>query len=114
LLNILGNIARFSVSHDCRPHRYASHTVRPSAPLTSAAVLFKFTPGVTAAHREAFVRELKKLKALPCVLGNKLIVGGPSITDPAERSKGFQHALLSFHRDRAALEEYQASREHHE
>jgi hypothetical protein len=83
------------------------------SPLTSA-VLFKFRADVSASHRETFVRELKTLKDLPCVLGNKLLVGGPSVTDPIERSKGFQHALLSFHRDRAALEEYQASPEHHQ
>lgn len=42
------------------------------------------------------------------------MVGGPSITKPIERSKGFQYCLLSFHKDRAALDEYQASKEHHE
>jgi len=42
-----------------------------------------------------------------------LIVGGPSITDPIERSQGFEIALLSYHRDREALAEYQASKEHH-
>lgn len=58
------------------------------------------------------MEELKKLKNLPCVLNNRLIVGGPSVTDPIERSKGFEFALLSYHRDRAALDEYQASKEH--
>lgn len=42
-----------------------------------------------------------------------MIVGGPSITDPIERSKGFQYSIVSFHKDRKALEEYQASKEHH-
>jgi hypothetical protein len=60
-----------------------------------------------------FVHELKKLKDLPCVLNKRLIVGGPSITDPIERSKGYQFSLVSFHEDRQALAEYQASSEHH-
>jgi hypothetical protein len=76
-------------------------------------VLFKFRPGVSAAHKSRFVSELKTLKTLPCVQDGQLIVGGPSITDPIERSKGFEFALLSYHRDREALEEYQASKEHH-
>lgn len=58
------------------------------------------------------MRELKKLKNLSCVKDNRLIIGGPSVTDPIERSKGFEFALLSFHENRAALEEYQASKEH--
>jgi hypothetical protein len=45
---------------------------------------------------------------------NRLLVGGPSITDPIERSKGFQYALLSYYHDREALAAYQASKEHHE
>ncbi|KAF2015771.1 stress responsive A/B barrel domain-containing protein [Aaosphaeria arxii CBS 175.79] len=76
-------------------------------------VLFKFLPSVTQAHKQKFVSELKLLKSLPCVQDNRLIVGGPSITDPIERSKGFEIALLSFHRDRQGLEEYQKSDEHH-
>jgi len=69
---------------------------------------------VTDEHKQKFVTELKKLKLLPCVKEQRLVVGGPSITDPIERSKGFQFALLSFHEDRAALEEYQKSDEHHQ
>ncbi|PQM43873.1 hypothetical protein VE01_10769 [Pseudogymnoascus verrucosus] len=76
-------------------------------------VLFKFRPDVSAAHKSLFVSELKTLKSLPCVQDGRLIVGGPSITDPIERSKGFEFALLSYHRDREALAEYQASKEHH-
>ncbi|CAN9115137.1 stress responsive A/B barrel domain-containing protein [Alternaria alternata] len=75
-------------------------------------VLFKFKPTVSLAHKNAFVTQLKALKKLPCVLDNRLIVGGPSITEPIERSKGYEFALLSFHQDRKALEEYQASSEH--
>jgi hypothetical protein len=48
------------------------------------------------------------------VKDNRLLVGGPSIADPIERSKGFQYALLSYHHDREALSAYQASKEHHE
>ncbi|KAL3426743.1 stress responsive a b barrel domain protein [Phlyctema vagabunda] len=76
-------------------------------------VLFKFRAEVSSAHKATFIAELKKLKALPCVKGGRLVVGGPSITDPIERSKGFEIALLSYHEDRAALAEYQASKEHH-
>ncbi|KAK0861115.1 hypothetical protein LTR87_017075 [Friedmanniomyces endolithicus] len=77
-------------------------------------VLFKFQPEITAAHRALFAGKLKTLKSLPCVKGHRLIVGGELITDPIDRSKGYQHALLSFHEDRAALLDYQASKEHHE
>ncbi|CRG84962.1 hypothetical protein PISL3812_02127 [Talaromyces islandicus] len=76
-------------------------------------VFFKFRPEITKEHKATFVKELKQLKALPCVKNNRLIVGGPSITDPIERSKGFEFALLSYHEDRKALEEYQKSDEHH-
>ncbi|KAI1387028.1 uncharacterized protein F4822DRAFT_431896 [Hypoxylon trugodes] len=75
-------------------------------------VFFRFRPEVTQEHKDTFVRELKKLKNLPCVKDNRLIVGGPSITDPIERSKGFEFALVSYHHDRAALDAYQASKEH--
>lgn len=47
------------------------------------------------------------------MLHQRLTVGGPSITDPIEKSKGFHFALVSYHKDRQALEEYQASPEHH-
>lgn len=50
--------------------------------------------------------ELKKLRTLPSVLNQRLVVGGPSITDPAERSRGYQLALVSHHRDKSALAEY--------
>jgi hypothetical protein len=69
---------------------------------------------VTDEHKQKFVTELKKLKSLPCVKEQRLVVGGASITDPIERSKGFEFALLSFHEDRAALAEYQKSDEHHQ
>jgi hypothetical protein len=52
------------------------------------------------------------LKNLPCVKSQRLVVGGPSITDPSSKSKGFQYALVSYHEDRAALDAYQASSEH--
>ena len=65
------------------------------------------------AHKSLFVSQLKTLKSLPCVQDGRLIVGGPSITDPIERSKGFEIALVSYHRDREALTEYQTSKEHY-
>ncbi|KAK9801521.1 hypothetical protein SCARD494_00573 [Seiridium cardinale] len=76
-------------------------------------VLFKFRAEVTQEHKETFVRELKKLKDLSCVKDGRLVVGGPSVTDPIERSKGFEYCLVSYHQDRAALDAYQASKEHH-
>ncbi|CAN9133126.1 unnamed protein product [Alternaria alternata] len=53
-------------------------------------VLFKFKPTVSLAHKNTFVAQLKALKKLSCVLDNRLIVGGPSITEPIERSKGYE------------------------
>ncbi|KAI0096115.1 stress responsive A/B barrel domain protein [Nemania sp. FL0031] len=76
-------------------------------------VLFKFRTDVSDSHKDEFVTELRKLKDLPCVINSRLVVGGPSITDPIERSQGFQYALLSYHKDKQALAEYQASDEHH-
>lgn len=76
--------------------------------------MFKFREDVSESHKAEFAEQLKKLKSLPCVKNQRLIVGGPSISDPIERSKGFQYALLSYHEDRAALEAYQRSQEHHE
>ncbi|KAI0810139.1 stress responsive A/B barrel domain protein [Xylaria sp. FL0064] len=75
-------------------------------------VLFKFREDVSDSHKEEFVTELRKLKDLPSVMNSKLTVGGPSITDPIERSQEFQYALVSYHKDRQALSEYQASDEH--
>ncbi|KZZ91809.1 stress responsive A/B Barrel domain-containing protein [Moelleriella libera RCEF 2490] len=89
-----------------------SNSSRQAADST-APVLFKFRADVSKEHRQTFVTELKKLRSLPSVLNQRLVVGGPSITDPAERSKGYQLALVSHHRDRSALAEYQASQEHH-
>lgn len=82
-------------------------------PKADHIVLFKFRSEVTQEHKQTFVTELKKLKALPCVKDGRLIVGGPSVTDPIDRSKGFEVALLSYHENQAALAEYQASDEHH-
>ncbi|OAQ69987.1 dimeric alpha-beta barrel [Pochonia chlamydosporia 170] len=76
-------------------------------------VLFKFKPDVSTEHKETFAKELRTLKDLPSVLNRRLVVGGPSVTDPIERSRGYHLALVSYHRDRDALAEYQASSEHH-
>lgn len=76
-------------------------------------MLFKFRPEVGDDLRTTFVQELKQLKSLPSVLNQRLVVGGPSVTDPIERSKGYHYALVSYHKNRAALDEYQASSEHH-
>ncbi|RAL08462.1 Dabb family protein [Aspergillus homomorphus CBS 101889] len=76
-------------------------------------VLFKFRSNVSEEHKKTFVTELKKLKSLPSVKNGRLIVGGPSVTDPIDRSKGFQIGLLSYHENLSALAEYQTSQEHH-
>ncbi|KAB8069656.1 stress responsive A/B barrel domain protein [Aspergillus leporis] len=76
-------------------------------------VLFKFRSDVSEEHRRIFVTELKKLRSLSCVKAGRLLVGGPSVTDPIERSQGFQIALVSYHDNKEALAEYQASDEHH-
>lgn len=76
-------------------------------------VFFKFRPDVSQEDKQTFVTELKQLKHLPCVKDGRLFVGGPSVTDPIERSKGFEIALVSYHADRDALSQYQASDEHH-
>ncbi len=66
-----------------------------------------------SARVRKILRELRKLKELESVKAQRLVVGGPSLTDPIERSKGFELAILSLHEDLAALERYQASKEHH-
>lgn len=76
-------------------------------------MLFKFKPDVSDSQKRTTINELKTLKSLPSVLNQRLIVGGPSITEPIESSQGFHFALLSFHPDPAALAEYQASEEHY-
>ncbi|KAF5129741.1 hypothetical protein E5D57_006072 [Metarhizium anisopliae] len=69
-------------------------------------VLFKFKPSVSPAHKEAFAAELKRLRDLPSVLNKRLVVGGPSVTDPIARSRGNHLALVSYHASKAALAEY--------
>jgi hypothetical protein len=59
------------------------------------------------------LREVKTLKNLPSVKEGRLIVGSPSLTDPIALSKKFEFALVSYHENIAALEEYEASEEHH-
>ncbi|OQE23330.1 hypothetical protein PENFLA_c011G04423 [Penicillium flavigenum] len=75
-------------------------------------VLFKFRADVGDEVKQEFLSQIKTLKSLPCVKSQRLVIGGPSITTPIEKSKGFQYALVSYHNDRAALAEYQASSEH--
>lgn len=99
------HIGKSPVMNDAGPPVQCQQTT----PLT---VLFKFRADVEAAHKEKFVQELKTLKNLPCVRNRQLFVGGPSITTPIEKSKGFEYSLVSFHPDREALAAYQASEEH--
>ena len=76
------------------------------------AVLFKFREEVSAEHKAMFVKVLRTLRDLSCVKDGKLWVGSPSVTNPIEKSKGFEIALVSFHHNLAALEVYQATKEH--
>lgn len=76
------------------------------------AVFFKFRAGTPLSQKETFVRGLKALKTLPSVKGGRLLVGGPSVTTPIDKSQGYEYALLSYHEDTAALHEYQVSKEH--
>ncbi|KAJ5407288.1 hypothetical protein N7465_008572 [Penicillium sp. CMV-2018d] len=75
-------------------------------------VLFKFRADVGNKVKQEFLSQIKTLKTLSCVKSQRLVVGGPSITTPIEKSKGFQYALVSYHENRTALAEYQASSEH--
>lgn len=104
------------LNHGRGTHRYASwpSSLPIEAKLTKSAVLFKFRKDTAQSILHSFSNEIRKLKSLPCVLDQRLVLGGPSLTIPEHRSKGFQYCLLSYHKDRGALEEYQASREHHE
>lgn len=79
-----------------------------------ATVMFRFRPEIPQGHKDKFQTDLKKLKNLSCVKDHRLLVGGPSITEPIERSQGYHYCLLSYHENRKALDEYQASKEHHE
>ncbi|KAI0857777.1 stress responsive A/B barrel domain protein [Xylaria cubensis] len=74
-------------------------------------VLFKFKPEVTKEQGEAFVREVKSLKKLSCVKDGRLFVGGPSLTDPIEYSRGHQYVCLSYHENLAALDQFQVDKE---
>ncbi|KAJ5551789.1 Dimeric alpha-beta barrel [Penicillium sp. DV-2018c] len=75
-------------------------------------VLFKFRADVGDEVKQEFLTQIKTLRSLSCVKSQRLVVGGPSITTPAEKSKGFHYALVSYHENQAALAEYQASSEH--
>jgi len=76
-------------------------------------VLFKFLPTTTASQKSTLTSEVKKLKTLPYVKDHRLIVGGPSISQPQSASAGFEIALVSFHESREMLERYQGCVEHH-
>jgi hypothetical protein len=103
---------RFHFENDDLPYRFVRIFPKIGRLLTFPIVLFKFGADASSAVREEFLTQIKTLKSLPCVKSQRLIVGGPSITEPIEKSKGFQYALVSYHEDRAALAAYQASSEH--
>ncbi|KAK0118229.1 hypothetical protein ONS95_012532 [Cadophora gregata] len=75
-------------------------------------VLIRFKPEATQEQRHELVHEVKKLKDLPSVKNGRLIVGGPSLADPIELSKGFEFAAVSYHENAAAIKDYQASEEY--
>ena len=87
------------------------HASKETSKLTKCPVLFKFRSDITTEHKAKFISET--LKNLPSVKGNRLIVGGPSVSTLISSSKGFEFALVSYHEDRKALGEYQESEEHH-
>ncbi|KAI0097584.1 stress responsive A/B barrel domain protein [Nemania sp. FL0031] len=74
-------------------------------------VLFKFKPWVTQEQGDAFLCECKSLKNLSCIKDGRLFVGGPTVTVPVELSKGLRYALVSYHENLAALNEYQVAKE---
>ncbi|KAJ5383896.1 hypothetical protein N7517_001807 [Penicillium concentricum] len=75
-------------------------------------VMLKFRPDVGEENKNDTIRAMKSLKTLDCVKGHRLVVGGPSINTPPERSKGFEVVLLSLHEDMTALDKYRNSDEH--
>ena len=75
-------------------------------------MLFKFKPAVTAVQRAEFVKNAKSLKSLSCVKDGRLIVGGPSETRPISKSQGYDCALVSYHEDLTAVEDYHVTKEH--
>lgn len=98
--------------NDCNSHRYSPFPTPVNHELTNTQVLFRFLPSTSPAQKSTFLQELKSLSKLACVKNQRLIVGGPSISEPKEVSEGFEFGLVSFHKDKAALEEYQGSAEH--
>lgn len=89
-----------------------SHCPPPLTLTYFLTVLFKFLPRTTTHQKNLFLKEIKTLSTLKCVKQQRLIVGGPSISEPKTVSQGFEFALVSFHENRGALEEYQGSTEH--
>ncbi|OQE45887.1 hypothetical protein PENCOP_c001G04909 [Penicillium coprophilum] len=67
---------------------------------------------VAEGTRSDTIRAMKSLKTLDCVKGHRLVVGGPSINTPPERTKGFEVVLLSLHENMTAFEKYRDSDEH--
>jgi hypothetical protein len=112
LIFLICECAKFDLHNDPRSHWYDSSQEKPIQPIDISIVLFKFRADVGDKVRQDFLTQIKTLKALSCVKSQRLVAGGPSITTPIEKSKGFQYALVSYHEDRAALAEYQASSEH--
>jgi len=55
---------------------------------------------------------MKALRSLPSIKEQRLIVGGPSVSKPIARSKGFECALVSYYEDEKAVAEYTVSDEH--
>ena len=102
-----------AIQNDSCSHWYVSHQAGgPMLNTDTFKVLFKFRQDAGQEIRNRFLKEIKTLKLLPCVKRQRLVVGGPSVTDPLEKSKGFHYCLLSYHENLAALAEYQASSEH--
>ncbi|CAG8984165.1 hypothetical protein HYALB_00008167 [Hymenoscyphus albidus] len=75
-------------------------------------VLGKCKPDITQEQKNEVVREIKSLKVQPSVKDGRLM-GGPSLSTPEERNKGYEFAFVSYHENLVALEDYQSTKEYH-
>ncbi|KAI0975856.1 stress responsive A/B barrel domain protein [Xylaria arbuscula] len=73
-------------------------------------VIGKLKSWVTQEQSDHFILGLKSLKTLPCVKDGRVLVGGPSLTEPIEQSRGLQHAFVSYHENMDALNDYQVAK----
>ncbi len=75
-------------------------------------VMFRFKTEVDQETRATVIAAAKEMKHLDSVMGHKLLVGSPSVTNPLTMSQGYDFALVSYHNDLEALTAYQKSPRH--